>query len=163
MIRWFKLDKAGNKANAYFMTIHVVIPSSGHGKSQSWERYLNHVYELCNLLQFKHEVNYVSVDIMIIVVLSASNSKTPGDISPAYRNYFIRVGLWLFRIKHNSFTIFTLIPNNSMKESSRVFELLFLACVITVKKRNFQSKKIPFTISHVPAITLFLLVHLEAL
>ena len=43
--------------------------------------------------------------------------------------------------KANSFTIFILIPNNSMKESSQVFQLLFFACVITVKKINFQSKK----------------------
>ena len=78
-----------------------------------------------------------------VEMLSASNAKTPGDISPAYRIY-VRLGLWQLRIKHNSFTIFTMIPNNSMKESSRVFELLFFVCVFTVKKRNFQSLKNTF-------------------
>ena len=43
------------------MTIHVVKPSSGHGKSQSGE--------FCNLLQFIHDVSYTSVALTIMVVL----------------------------------------------------------------------------------------------
>ena len=128
-------------ADACFMTIHVVIPSSGHRKSPSGERYLNYVYELCNLLQFKHDVSYISVALMIMVMLLKCNLPPTQRHFTRLQKLFFRVGLWQFRIKHNSFTIFTLIPNNSMKESSRVFELLFFACVITVKKINFQSKK----------------------
>ena len=52
--------------------------------------------------------------------LTSLVKEATGDISPAYRIHF-RLGLWQLRIKHNSFTIFTMIPNNSMKESSRVF------------------------------------------
>ena len=69
MIRWYELDKASNKADAYFVTIHIVIPSSRQGKSQSGERYLNHVYELCNLLQFKHDVSYISVALIMMFML----------------------------------------------------------------------------------------------
>ena len=53
----------------YFMTIHVIIPSSGHGKSQPGERYLKHVYKLCNLLQFKQDVSYIYVALIIMAVL----------------------------------------------------------------------------------------------
>ena len=130
-----------SKADAYFMTIHVVIPSSGHGKSPSGERYLNYVYELCNLLRFKHDVSYISVALIIMAMLLKCNLLPTQRHFTRLQKLFFRVGLWQFRIKHNSFTIFTLIPNNSMKESSRVFELLFFACVITVKKGNFNLKK----------------------
>ena len=51
------------------MTTHVVMPFSGHGKSRWDERHLNHVYGLCNLLQFKHRVSYISVALITMVVL----------------------------------------------------------------------------------------------
>ena len=143
MIR-YELDEASNTANAYFMTIHVVIPSSGHGKSQSSERDLNHVDELCNLLQYKHDVRYISVALKIMVVMMKCY------LLPTQRHLvtflppteiIFRVGLWEFRIIQNSFNIFTLIPNNSMNESLRVFELLFSHALSQLRKEIFNLKK----------------------
>ena len=136
--------------------IHVAIPSSGHGRSQSGERYLNHVYELCNLLQFKHDVNYISVTLIMLLKCYLLPKRRHMETSPPPpAECIFRLGLWQFRIKHNSFTIFTLIPNNSMTESSRVFGLLFFACVITVKKEIFNKKKYLWQYPMYPRLSCF--------
>ena len=128
-----------------FYGIHVVIPSSGHGKSQSGERYLNHDYELRNLLQFKYDVSYLSfAHIVMVLLLKCYLLLTQRHLVTFLRlqKLGFRIGLWQFPIKHNLFTIFTLIPNNSMKNYHGSLSYCFFACVITVKKRNFQLKNI---------------------
>ena len=166
MIRWYELDKANNKTDACFMTIHVVIPSSSHGKFQFGERYLNRVYELCNLLQFKRDVSYIYLSLIIMVVLLKCY------LLPTQRHLvtFSPPTEIIFSSRGGSFGLNTICSPFShwfqiiqWKNHHGSWSYCFSHALSQLRKEIFNLNKISLAISHVPAITLFLLVHLVAL
>ena len=88
-------------------TMHIVCDICCNPFFRPWKGkgYLNHVYELCNLLQLKHDVSYIFVALIIMVVLLKCYlipTQRHLVTCPPPTEFTFRQGLWQFQIKHNS-------------------------------------------------------------